>query len=161
MEWNHDESRYSATTDVGWNRYSEAVDEYLATALPYLAQAYSQDDCPVIVFELWASSGRLMVYDSPVGICLRERRERVCTQLVSRALMAYQTAIWRLPKENQPQAQTLLEQTVWDATRTSLTTGKGNIALTYFRSYPFPIALLKDGYERAFDLLSGEWVGVP
>lgn len=161
MEWNHDESRHSATTDVEWTSYSEAVDEYLATALPCLAEAYSHEDCPVIVFELWASSGRLMVYDSPVGICLRERKERVCTQLISRALMAYQAAIWQLPKNTQRQAQTLLERKVWDATRTSLTAGKGNTALAHFRSYPFPVALPKDEYERAFELLTGEWVQVP
>ncbi|MBD1910932.1 MULTISPECIES: hypothetical protein [unclassified Leptolyngbya] len=161
MEWNHDESRHSATTDVGWDRYSEAVDEYLATALPCLAQAYSYEDCPVIVFELWASSGRLIVYDSPVGICLRERKERVCTQLISRALMACQAAIWQLPENARQQAQTRLEQSVWEATRTSLTAGKGNTALAYFRSYPFPIALPKDEYDRAFELLSGEWVDVP
>lgn len=162
MEWNHSEFGYSATTDLPWDAYPKAVDDYLAIALPRLAQAYAQDDCPVIVFELWASSGRLIVYDSPVGICLRDRNERVYTQLTSQALMNYQVGIWNLREESeQEQAQYVMEQTVWTATRDSLTEGQGRIALAYFRSQPLPIAMPRDEYGSAFELLTGTWVDVP
>jgi len=162
MEWNHGGFGYSATTDVRWDEYPDAIDAYLAIALPQLARAYLQDDCPVIVFELWASSGRLIIYDSPVGICLRERRERVYMQLTSLALMEQQTMIWKLPEgAYQEQAQASLEQAVWTATRSSLITGQGCLALTHFRSQPLPIAMPRDDYERAFDLLSGKWMAIP
>jgi len=162
MEWNHGEFGYSATTDAPWDAYPQAVDAYLAIALPRLAAAYTQDDCPVIVFELWASSGRLIVYDSPVGICLRDRNERVYTQLSSSALMEQQVFLWNLSDETQQnQAQQLLEETVWTTIRISLIEGQGHAALAQFRSQPLPIAVSRDEYDSAFELLSGKWVDVP
>ena len=118
------------------------------------SEAYPDEICPAIVFELWLDSGRLIMYDSPVGNRLRERSERRYSQLTSISLM---DEVMTEGAEVE-----LLVKSVWGALSKEIS-GKSITALLEesFIKKPKFYAMPYDEFESAFDVESGKKFSVP
>ena len=154
LEIAQDKTWLQAETDKPFNQYQNYLGQFLEGGLQFLSEAYPDEICPAIVFELWVDSGRLIMYDSPVGNRLRERSERRYSQLTSISLM---DEVMTEGAEVE-----LLVKSVWGALSKEIS-GKSITALLKesFIKKPKFYAMPYDEFESAFDVESGKKFSVP
>jgi hypothetical protein len=156
-----EEHELEASTKVEWSEYPDAVAHYLRSAFRAFIKTYGDESPPAIVFELWADSGRLIVYDSPVGERLRDRQERFYTQLYSTALQQRSDdGTIPLEQHDPGDPSTEIIRDVWDAARQGVAAVLTEPEFSRLASVRM-IAMPWSNYDEVIDLMTRTPIAVP
>jgi len=152
-------------TDDEYNAYGydKSIDNFLSDAFSRISEAYKNNNCPVILFDLRQNG--LNVFDSPYGLELNVDTENVMTALSNDYFNSYCDGyidgVANLFGNNSSEyktAITYIDNLTWSAVKASISGGKSKLSLDNFEKNPILIGIKEGNDALAHDLVTGDRV---